>query len=193
MSHPAYQKLRRIWQTLLWLGLLASLAAGQIGFCGDVAFTEYQVKALFLLNFTRYIDWPETAFAGSNAPITIGVFGEDHFGDALQNAVADRRVNGRSILIEHLENTNDVFKCQVLFISSSEIKRQRQLLAQLQTAPVLTVGESDNFADQGGAINFIKKDGKIRLEINVGAARQANLQISSKLLRVADVVKGGPK
>jgi len=193
MNHAACQQYRRFWRAVLWLGWLAALATGQAGFCGDVSFTEYQVKALFLLNFTRYVDWPETALAGSNAPITIGVYGEDHFGAALQNAVADRRVNGRSILIEHVENTNDVFKCQVLFISNSEMKKQRQILVLLQTAPVLTVGESDNFTDQGGVIDFIKKDGKIRLEINVRAAQQANLQISSKLLRVADVVKGGPK
>ncbi|MGA2247983.1 MAG: YfiR family protein [Verrucomicrobiota bacterium] len=191
--NPILQKLRRFRQAALWLGLLASLAAGAAGFCGDVSLTEYQVKALFLMNFTKYVDWPETAFAGTKAPITIGVYGKNNFGEALQNAVAGRSVNGRGILIEQMENTNDLVKCQVLFISGSEAAKQGQILDQLKAAPVLTVGESEGFTDRGGIINFVKKTGKIRLEINAQAAQEATLQISSKLLSVADVVKGIPK
>ena len=174
-------------------GLLLLLAGAPLGFCGDAMFTEYQVKALFLMNFTKYVDWPAGTFAQTNAPIIIGVYGENHFGDDLQKAVAGREVNGRSIVIRQLDGTNDLVKCQVLFISRSEEKNQGQILHQLKVSPVLTVGESEQFIAQGGTINFAMKGGKVRLEINVPAAQQANLQLSSKLLSVADVVKGKPK
>jgi len=174
-------------------GLALFLAGINSGFCGDSSFTEYQVKALFLLNFTKYVGWPDAAFAQTNTPITIGICGEDGFGGALEKAVAGRNVNGRSIVIEHVQDLGQMIKCQVLFISGSEKAKEDEILGQLKFSPVLTVGESDKFTDQGGVINFIKKDGKIRLEINFEAAQHANLQISSKLLSVADVVKGGPK
>jgi hypothetical protein len=153
-------------------------------------FTEYQVKALFLLNFTKYVDWPTNTFAATNTPITIGVYGKNDFGDDLQTAVAGRCVNGRSIVIRQLDGTNDLAGCQILFISPSEENRQGEILALVKALPVLTVGETDQFLQQGGAIHFLKKESKVRLEINLEAARLANLKISSKLLNVADLVKG---
>ena len=155
--------------------------------------TEYQVKALFLLNFTKYVDWPAATFAQTNTPITIGVYGKNNFGDDLQKAVAGRMVNGRGIVIQQMSDTNDLVKCQILFISSSEGGNQGDILNQLKALPVLTVGETDEFIEQGGVIHFVKKAGKVRLEINLQAAQQANLQISSKLLSVADMVKGRSK
>ena len=174
-------------------GLMFLLVGAHLGFCGEAEFTEYQVKALFLMNFTKYVDWPATAFAGTNAPITIGVYGENNFGDDLPKTVAGRKVNGRSIVIRQIDSTNDLVKCQMLFISRSEKNNEGEILRQLKVSPVLTVGENEPFTAQGGMINFVMKDGKVRLEINLAAAQQANLRISSKLLSVADVVKGNPK
>jgi hypothetical protein len=151
---------------------------------------EYQVKALFLLNFTKYVDWPPAAFAGTNAPIVIGLYGEDKFGDALTNAVAGQTVSGRQIVIQPIEKDGDFGKCQMLFISDSEKNHLGEILDKIKALPVLTVGETDQFMEWGGMINFVKKEGKIRLEINLAAARQAKLGISSKLLDVADMVKG---
>jgi len=172
------------------LGLMVWWLGANAGFAADSAFTEYQVKALFLMNFTKYVDWPATAFAETNSPISIGVYGENKFGDDLPKAVVSRSVNGRSIMIRQIGSTNDLAKCHILFISSSEQKNLGKILAQTRGLPVLTVGESEQFTEQGGDINFVKKDGKIRLEINLQAAQEAKLQISSKLLSVADVVKG---
>lgn len=193
MSKPAFLKPGRFGMAAAWFGLMFLLAGAHLGFCGDAAFTEYQVKALFLMNFTKYVDWPDTAFAATNTPLTIGVYGENNFGDNLQKAVAGKKVGNRSIVIRQFDGTNDMAQCQILFISNSEEKNQGKILDQLKASPVLTVGETEQFTEQGGIINFVIKDGKVRLEINLQAAQQANLQISSKLLSVADVVKGKPK
>jgi hypothetical protein len=178
--------------TVATLVVLAGLWAGTYrGTCGDSpALTEYQVKALFLLNFAKYVDWPVEAFAQETTPITIGIIGENKFGDDLKNAVAGKNIGGRTITIRQIEREEDWGKCNILFISASEKVHLAQILATVKTMPVLTVGESDQFVQQGGIINFLKKDGKVRLEIGLDAARQAKLQISSKLLGVADLVHG---
>ena len=154
---------------------------------------ESQVKALFLFNFAKYVDWPPAVFAGTNAPIIIGLIGEDRFGDALKKMVEGKRVSGRQILIQPIEKDSDLGKCQILFISDSEKNRLSEILDKIKALPVLTVGETDQFMESGVVINFVKKEGKIRLEINLEAARQARLEISAQLLRVADVVKGQAK
>ena len=160
---------------------------------GEVTMTEYQVKALFLLNFTKYVDWPAAAFDGTNAPIVIGVCGEDEFGGALTNAVAGKTISGRQIVVQPVGKDADPGKCQMLFISDSEKDRLGEILNKVKALPVLTVGETDQFVERGGMINFVIKEGRVRLEINLDAARRANLEISSKLLGVADVVKGRAK
>jgi YfiR/HmsC-like len=175
------------------LGLAAWLAGACSGYGGEPSFTEYQVKALFLFNFTKYVDWPVEAFAETNTPITIGVYGENKFGDDLPKAVSGKSVGGRAITVRRIENTDDLGKCHILFIGGSDQKHLGEILDKIKALPVLTVGETDQFAEQGGVIHFTKKDGKVRLEINLQAAQRANLQISSKLLSVADVVKGKSK
>ena len=182
---------RHPFRTGRWLlALMALLFGVNSGFCGDSTFTEYQVKALFLMNFIKYVEWPPAAFAGTNAPIIIGLYGEDKFGDALTNAVEGKTISGRQIIIQPIEKGSDTGKCQVLFISDSEKNHLGEILDKIKLLPVLTVGETDQFMERGGMINFVKKEGKVRLEINLAAARQAKLEISSKLLGVADVVKG---
>ena len=174
------------------LGLAACLLRSA-GSGADLSLTEYQVKSLFLLNFTKYVDWPAGAFADTNAPVTIGVYGENRFGDDLRKAVAGKTAGGRGIALRQIEKTEDLGKCHILFISSSEKKRMAEILSQVKSLPVLTVGETDQFIDQGGIINFTMKENKVRLEINLQSAREANLQVSSKLLSVADSVKGRSK
>jgi hypothetical protein len=158
----------------------------------DESLPEYQVKALFLLNFIKYVDWPPIAFAGSNTPITIGVFGESKLGEALKNVVAGKSVGGRTIAIRQIEGTDDCSQCHILFISDSESARMRRILDKASALPILTVGEDAAFAQNGGIINFVRKNGNVRLEIDLAAARKAGLAISSRLLAVADVVKGKP-
>jgi hypothetical protein len=174
---------------LAFLGLVLGVADS---FAQAPAFTEYQVKALFLLNFAKYVEWPAEAFADATTPIAIGVVGEDPFDGRLEKAVMGKSVGGRAIVIRKVSNDDDLPKCHILYISILEKKRLAAVLAKVKATPVLTVGESEHFAQEGGVISFVKKDEKIRLEIDLNAARQARLQLSSKLLSVADVVRGKP-
>jgi len=167
----------------LWCGLCPFSRA-------DGALPEYQVKALFLLNFTKYVDWPPQVFAGSNTPITIGIYGESKLGEALQLVVAGKSVGGRTIVIRQLQSTDDSSQCQILFISESAASRTSGILDKTCALPILTVGEDATLAQHGGIINFVLKNGNVRLEIDLAAARKAGLTISSRLLAVADVVKG---
>jgi hypothetical protein len=166
----------------LWCGNCRNVRA-------EATLPEYQVKALFLLNFTKYVDWPTNAFAASNTPVTIGIYGESKLGEALKRVVAGRSIGGRSIVIRQIENTEDASQCQILFISNAA-SRARGILDKASALPVLTVGEDAAFAQNGGIIDFVLKEGNVRLEIDLAAARKAGLTISSRLLAVADVVTG---
>ena len=149
--------------------------------------TEYQVKALFLLNFIKYVDWPSDALAGPNDPIVIGTIGQNDLYDELQHAAAGKTINGRALVIKHFADGDDLRPCAILFISSSEDSRLGKIMAQTGGSPILTVGEDDDFLQKGGIINLDLKDSKIHLEVNLKAARQVNLEISSRLLSVAEV------
>ena len=147
--------------------------------------SEYQVKAAFLYNFAKFVDWPEDALGNSNAPLIIGVIGDDPFGGALDQAINGRTINGRAMLVRRLKWGHDLRSCHILFISSSERKRLPQIIQSLRGASVLTVGDMGQFNQQGGIINFILQANKVRFEINSRGADQARLKISSKLLSLA--------
>ena len=182
--------MRAIGQTILWVVLSVVSTEPLRSYAAENLLTEYQVKSLFLMNFVKYVDWPPGSFVAGDAPIVIGLYGEDKFGDELRTVVEGRTISGRRITIQPIQLEEDLGKCHILFVSDSEKNRLAEILAPVKTLPVLTVGETDRFLEQGGVINFVKKEGKIRLEINLTAAVEAKLEISSKLLRVADVVKG---
>jgi len=174
------------------LVLAAALVAAGRSPGADAPFTEYQVKALFLYNFSKYVDWPAAAFPQADAPITIGLLGENKFDSALENAVAGKTIGGRKIVIQPVKNEADWGKCNILFISASENRRLAEILDRVKALPVLTVGESSQFVRSGGIINFMKKENTVRFEVDLNAAQLAQLQISSKLLKVADTVHGKP-
>jgi hypothetical protein len=177
--------------------ILAALAAASLLFCAEtpmaadtLAASEAQVKAAFLFNFAKYVDWPAAAFPDAAAPMTIGVLGTDPFGDNLQHVVEGKTVNGRPFVIKHLASGSELSGCQILFISHSEAPRMGGILEKAGALPILTVGEDEPFARNGGIIHFVLKNGNVRLEIDLAAAKKAGLTISSRLLAVADVVKG---
>ena len=169
-------------------GLMVFLS-GSLTAHAQTSLSEYQVKALFLLNFIKYVDWPAGALPGATSPIVIDILGRDNFNDSLTNAVEGKNINGRAIVIKHVSAGDDLNGCAILFISSSEDSRLSDILSKTGTLPILTVGEDESFLQDGGIINFTLKDGKIHLEINLKAAQKVKLQISSKLLSVADEVK----
>jgi hypothetical protein len=178
-------------------GLLVTAAGWIAGTSASIAEepqpSEYQVKAAFLVNFPKYVDWPTNTFAGMNSPIVIAVLGESRVVEEIQKVIAGRTVNGRQIVLKRLASGAEPGACQILFISSAEQQLSPNLLVRLKDAGILTVGESDNFLEGGGIINLVRRDQKIALEVNLTAAATARINISSKLLGVASVVKGKSK
>lgn len=146
---------------------------------------EYDLKAAFLFNFVKFVEWPPTAFAGDRAPLTICVYGDDPFGSTLDALVEGERVGERSLLVRRPDSLRGLEGCHVLFVSRSEKDRLGDVLAQVQRDPVLTVGDSDGFLRAGGAINFILEGSKVRFLIDQAAAARSGLRISSKLMRLA--------
>jgi hypothetical protein len=181
---------KRFGQAAALFGLIALLLESNFGFAGDTALTRYQVEAIFLFNFTKYVDWPPAAFPNAAAPIAIGVLGADPFGDNLQHIVEGKTVNGRPFVIKHLASDSEFNGCHILFICHSEESRMEEILGKTGALPVLTVGEDEQFDQNGCIINFVLKNGNVRLQIDLAAARKAGLTISSRLLAVADTVNG---
>ncbi|HEU5123058.1 MAG TPA: YfiR family protein [Verrucomicrobiae bacterium] len=165
--------------SILWLWTVVPAAAQ------DVSPTEYQLKAAFLFNFAKFVDWPSAAFTNSAAPLVIGVLGQDPFGKDLENTVRNKNISGRSIVARTVGSIPDARQCHILFISNSESKRLREILEGLRGASVLTVGENEKFFVSGGMVNFVVEGRKIRFQINDAAAKAAGLKISSKLLSLA--------
>jgi hypothetical protein len=147
--------------------------------------TEYQVKATYLYNFTRFVEWPAQSLSGQSDSFAICVLGENPFGSALQAAVAQETIAGKSVVAKQILATQDAANCRVLFISSSEDKRLKQILGTLGTASVLTVSDLPKFAQRGGMVEFVLEGNKVRFEVNSVTAERAGLTLSSELLKVA--------
>jgi hypothetical protein len=147
--------------------------------------SEYEVKAAFLFNFSKFVEWPEGTFAGAADRITICVLGQDPFGALLEHAVRDKRVNGREIAIQKTASASKVAGCHILFIASSEQDRLDEILERLGDRPLLTVSDEESGAERGAIIGLTLDDKRVRFEVNLNAARQAKLKLSSQLLKVA--------
>jgi hypothetical protein len=150
--------------------------------------TEYDIKAVFMLNFTRFIEWPVIDGLPANQPLVIGVIGEDPFGHRLDEVIRGEKVNNRSVVVKRLAQLDGGIGCTAVFISRSEKPRLAPILQRLKGWPVLTVSDIPEFAQQGGMVELVSEKGKIRLHINVDEAKAAHLAISSKLLRPAQIV-----
>jgi len=155
--------------------------------------TEYEIKAGFLYNFTKFVEWPSEAFANASAPIIVGIVGANPFGKLLTTAARGTTVNGREVLIKQLREDEDLKGCHILFVSSSERKHTAQILEKLAGANVLTVGEGDGFIAAGGMIAFVEESNKIRLVINLERASAARLRISAKVIQVARLAGREPR
>jgi hypothetical protein len=150
--------------------------------------SEYQVKAVFLFNFAQFVDWPPTAFPDSQAPLVIGILGDDPFGPFLDETVRGEHLGGRPFEVRRFQRVDEIKTCHLLFISQSERTRLEEVLASLKNRPIVTVSDVEGFAARGGMIHFVTDKNRIRLRIDLRAVQSANLTISSKLLRVAEIV-----
>lgn len=147
--------------------------------------TEYQIKAAFLYNFAKFVEWPSAAFDDASSPIVIGILGDNPFHDDLANTIRGKKIDEHPLVVKELRSLSEATNCHILFISASEKKRLPEILAGIKGASVLTVGEMDRFTEAGGMINFVLEKTKIRFQINSDAASTVRLKISSKLLNLA--------
>ena len=184
------QRTRHVWER--WCIALLALVTWTV--CVDqasaqVVSRENELKAVLLYNLTQFVEWPGAAFATNNSPLVIGILGEDTLGRLLDDAVRNEKYNNRSIVVRRCQTVGEAMFCQILFVSPSENARLPEILPQLKGHAILTVAESDGFIRAGGMVRFVKSpQNKIRLQINAEAAKSAELSVSGKLLRVADVV-----
>jgi hypothetical protein len=149
--------------------------------------SEYQVKAAYLINFSRFVEWPQGSFTDPEAPLVIGIVGRDPFGTVLQDIVA--KVHGRKAVIEHLNWDQELSHCHVLFVSRSESRHIGAILAKVKGKSVLTVSEIDDFSAFGGIIGFVFEGDRVRFEINLDQAAKSQLKISSQLSSIAREVR----
>jgi hypothetical protein len=149
--------------------------------------SEYALKSVFLYNFCRFIDWPDSAFASPNEPLIIGIIGDDPFGSLLNETVKGKKYHNRPIRIDHFRSPGDIRRVHLLFVSHVNAGRLDPILAAVAGKSVVTVSETEDFLNRGGMITLTAEQNRVRLRINVAALHAANLAVSSKLLRVAEI------
>jgi len=171
-----------------WLYASIVIAALAPMLAGAATAREYQIKAVFLFNFTQFVIWPSGSFASAHAPLVIGVLGPDPYGSYLDETTRGEKVDGRPLVVERYRRVEDVANCHVLFVSSAGAGSMADTLAQLKGRSILTVTDTDAAGGQGGIIRFFTENSHIRLRIDLPAAKAAGLEISSKLLRAAEVI-----
>jgi len=148
---------------------------------------EYEIKAAFLFNFTRFIHWPASAYTSPDAPFVIGIVGNDPFGSYLDDLVKGEKAEGHPIIIRRFPDGGDMSGCQLLFISAATPAKLKAALALAAEPGVLTVGDTGTFISSGGMVCFFKEDNRVKMEIKLAAAKAAQLEISAKLLQLAKV------
>jgi hypothetical protein len=153
---------------------------------------EYQVKAAYMFNFAKFVDWPAGAFDSATQPIAFCVLGQTRLGPALHDMLSGKAVDQRPLVFRELTDSKDAGKCHVLFIALDK-KRLRQTLDEVKSLSVLTVGEFEDFTNQGGIVRFVLDGGRVRLEFNLDAAGDAKLHVSSKLLSLGTTVRKASK
>ena len=184
--------LRRIGILILMLGMTlnwTSTADAQAGDASDSS--EYLIKAGFIYNFAKFVEWPSAAFPQSDSPIVIGVLGTDPFGNIIDRIVEDKKIGTRGFVVKRLKwgkDLKDLRDCKILFVSASERAHIDEIVQSVKGLPILTVGETPGFAERGGMIRFTLEDNRVRFEVNVDAAHDADLNISSRLLTLAKII-----
>lgn len=172
----------------VWLMVVVSLLGARLNAAEIGPTREFQVKAVFLYNFAQFVEWPASSFESPESPLVIGILGLDPFGEILDEMVKGERVNGRPLAVKRYRSVGDIDQCHILFVSGSEGSRTDQIIAALEGQSVLTVCDWEGFARRGAMVRFVVERNRVRLRINLEAAKAAGLNISSKLLRSAETV-----
>jgi hypothetical protein len=172
--------------------LLVAALAGATTQTARASSLEYRVKAAFLYNFAKFIEWPPQAFEGPRSPYSICVLGQDPFSGDLDGAVGENMVQGRRLVVRRLAKLDGAGTCHILFVSSSERARLPAILESVAAAPTLTVGEDEEFTRLGGCLRFFLAENRVRFEINLPATDRAHLKLSAQLLSLARVLGKPP-
>ena len=177
----------------LWVAMLAALwmlaAPGMQAQSSKVS--DYDVKAAYLFNFGRFVEWPAAGETDKHSAFTFCILGPDPFGPNLDHLLAGETINGRSLIVKRISNAQDSAGCQVLFMSREEEGRVTKIIETLNQEAVLTVSDIPEFAKHGGMIQFVVEQNRVRFEVNLDATQRAGLILSSDLLKVATAVKRG--
>jgi hypothetical protein len=178
----------RLIRVFVVLAILVFLTGGVLH-AQQTKASEYAVKATYLYNFSRFVQWPADTPAAKDDAFSICVFGDDPFGGTLDTILSGESINGKRVVTRRISKAQDALNCRVVYISGSEENRLKDVLASLDKSGVLTVSDIPQFSQRGGMIEFVSVANKIRFEVNLGAAQSAGLTLSSDLLKVAVVVR----
>jgi len=150
--------------------------------------TEYRIKAAFLFNFARFVEWPDTKFVSATSPLQICIYGSDPFGEILDETVRGKSVGDHPLVVLRIAKIDELKSCEIVYMADTESARFATVIAALKGSNSLLVNDHPDFINQGGMIRFLIVDRKLRFEINPDAAKREQLKISSKLLQVAKIV-----
>jgi YfiR/HmsC-like len=181
------EKVRRAKITLLALNLAGWVVLSPSVLAQQSKPQEYQIKAVYLYNFSKFVQWPQTT--ENKDTFAICVLGHDPFGAALDNVLVGEKIEQKAMVAQRITDVQEAAKCQILFIAISESSRAKQILSSLGKNSILTVSDIANFSLIGGMIQFVVQDNKVRFEVNLSAAEKAGLTFSSQLLKVASAVR----
>jgi len=154
--------------------------------------TADQVKAAYLVNFAKFVEWPEGTFVSADASLQFCTFGRSAVADELESGVAGKLISGHPIKVRRLDNADNARNCQLVFVAASTGRQQQRVLEVFRGQPTLVVGDGEAFASSGGTIGFVTEKGRVLFEINVKSADESHLRISSRLLALARVI-GSPE
>ena len=185
MGKALMKRLRFTIAVLLCLSLAARVHAQS---SDSSESSEYLIKAGFIYNFAQLVQWPAGTFAQADSPIVIGIFGPDPFGGIIDRVIENKKLDGRSLVVKRLKRGASIKDCNILFVSAAEASHLDEVIQSTKGMPILTIGETPGFAVHGGVINLTLEGNKVRFEVNIDAAKQANLSISSRLLALARIV-----
>jgi hypothetical protein len=158
------------------------------GSAQNFATSEYEIKAAFLFNFAKFVEWPPQAVNDTVRSFVIGILGKDPFGDALEQTIGEKTVRGAVIRITRLSRLGDLRSCDILFISESEQNNLPGILEKIADQSILTVSDMPDFAGRGGMIHLYTENNKVRFIIHTQAAEKAGLKLSAKLLTLAKIL-----
>jgi YfiR/HmsC-like len=168
--------------------LLALLCASAAAAHAQTQVSEVSLKSAFLYKFIHYTDWPDEALGAVADPIAICVIEQDALAEALEGAVSGRVSHERPVIVRRIAGEGELGRCHVLFVGSLEPARLEKILSRASAQPTLTIGDADGFARRGGMINFTRRGSRLGFEINRGSVRRAGLNLSSQLLKLAELV-----